>query len=470
MTSANKKNFIISAWEKTVDRRAVDPAIFSVAGGVLRTFAEIEKSSRDLEDNLAVFEPDSVVAIRLGNSPDWPAVLLALMRRGLVPMPMGLHIEKLERDITLEACRVSGIIETAPGGALEFKPLPRAPVHEKPKCDFLKLTCGSGSVPRAIRFQSEQLIVDCDNLCETMGITGSDLNFGAIPFSHSYGFSNLITPLLCRGVPLVASEERMPRAILTDIARTGATVFPGMPIFYQSFAEMQNIPELPLLRLCISAGAPLARATAEKFSQKFGLKIHSFYGASECGGIGYDASDALDYVDSFLGSPLHNVKVNPLEESSLIEIRSGAVGDGYFPEDDPQKLGGGRFIPYDLVQQTARGMVLSGSVSDVINIAGRKLNPPEVEALLQRLPGVKQAVVFGVPSQLRNEEPVACIAGSATMSEVVEQAQSLLGAWQMPRDFWLVDAIPTGEGGKINRRALARSYLERRSLGLSVKL
>src|SRR5208283_1942945 len=98
-----------------------------------------------------------------------------------------------------------------------------------------------------------------------MGIASSDLNFGVIPFSHSYGFSNLITPLLCRGVPLVAGEDRMPRAILNDLARTGATVFPGMPVFYQSFAEMENIPEMPRLRLCISAGAPLTRATAEKF-------------------------------------------------------------------------------------------------------------------------------------------------------------------------------------------------------------
>ena len=52
-----------------------------------------------------------------------------------------------------------------------------------------------------------------------MGISDADLNFGVIPFSHSYGFSNLLTPLLCRGVPLVASEDRLPRAILQDLAQ-----------------------------------------------------------------------------------------------------------------------------------------------------------------------------------------------------------------------------------------------------------
>src|SRR5690606_39188723 len=83
---------------------------------------------------------------------------------------------------------------------------------EHPTPQFLKLTSGTTSAPRAIRFQAHQLVADCDHICETMGITDADVNFGVIPFSHSYGFSNLLTPLLCRGVALVASEDRLPRA------------------------------------------------------------------------------------------------------------------------------------------------------------------------------------------------------------------------------------------------------------------
>jgi len=462
MTSANKKNLIISAWEKTRTHREGAAALFSSTGRVLRTFGDIEQSAVDFSDRMSVFEPGTVVAIRIGNSPDWPAVLLAAMRRGLVPLPVGRHVEKAEWDLALKTCRAAGIVEMAPGGTLEFHRLPDVNGTGKPECDFLKLTFGTGANPRAIRFQSEQLVADCENICGAMGITEDDLNFGVIPFSHSYGFSSLITPLLCRGVPLVATEDRMPRAILEDLAHTGATVFPGMPVFYQSFAEMGNLPELPRLRLCISAGAPLSRAVAEKFTQKFGLKIHAFYGASECGGIGYDTSDSPDYEDAQLGKPIRNVDVRFME-SSLVEIRSNAVGDGYFPEPDPQKLGEGRFIPPDLMKQTGRGMILTGSVSDVINIAGRKLNPLEVEPLLQKLPGVERVVVFGVPSLLRNEGVVACIAGPVTIADVMQHAQSVLSAWQMPRDFWLVDAIPApNENGDVDRRALAQSYLKRR--------
>ena len=83
----------------------------------------------------------------------------------------------------------------------------------------------------------------------------------------------------------------MPRAILDGLERSGASVFPGMPVFYDKFAALENTSDLPQLRLCISAGAPLTCAVAEAFSRRFGRKIHTFYGSSECGGVGYDSSE-----------------------------------------------------------------------------------------------------------------------------------------------------------------------------------
>ena len=98
-----------------------------------------------------------------------------------------------------------------------------------------------------------------------MGISDIDLNFGVIPISHSYGFSNLLTPLIARAVPMVISRDRTPRAILGDLALSNATVFPGMPVFYQAFCEMEHVPVLTKLRLCISAGAPLPVASLRDF-------------------------------------------------------------------------------------------------------------------------------------------------------------------------------------------------------------
>lgn len=470
MRSATKNNAILARWSETLARRADAPAVLAPDGGTLRTFSMIENEAREFAGGLfGKCEPGSVLAIQAGNSPGWPALLLAAFRRGVVPLPLGRHIEKSERDAALETCGAAALIEADGEGLFASEVEGRG---SRVEADFLKLTSGTTAAPRAIRFRAEQLVADCDNICETMGFGENDVNFGVIPFSHSYGFSNLLTPLLCRGVPLVASEERMPRAILHDLARSGATVFPGMPVFYEKLADLaglQNAPALPRLRLCISAGAPLSMRVAGQWSEKFGgRKIHTFYGSSECGGIGYDASDALDYEDGFAGAPMRNVRITPLhsgEETSRIRVESAAVGDGYFPNDDPETLGGGRFIPGDLVRWSARGMHLAGRAGDVINIAGRKLNPGEVEARLAEFAGVKQVVVFGVPSALRNEEAIACVAGvpEADAAALQSFARAVLSGWQVPKDFWIVPEIPVNERGKISRRELAARYLAARA-------
>src|SRR5947208_6273497 len=236
--------------------------------------------------------PGSVIAIQIGNHEDWPSILIACLRSDLVVLPLEQSVNDQQRNATLELCKAGAVVSAVPSGAAPDISRLRiagatADWGENPP-SLLKLTSGTTAAPRAIRFRSHQLLADCNQICDTMKITGADLNFGVIPISHSYGFSNLLTPLIARGVPMVLSRERMPRAVLMDLARTNTTVFPGMPVFYQAFSEMENIPALPKLRLCISAGAPLALAVGRQFQDKFNRPIHSFYGASECGGICYD--------------------------------------------------------------------------------------------------------------------------------------------------------------------------------------
>jgi long-chain acyl-CoA synthetase len=298
-----------------------------------------------------------------------------------------------------------------------------------------------------------------------MGITADDLNFGVIPISHSYGFSNLLTPLIARGVPMVVSRDRTPRAILADVARSKATVFPGMPVFYQAFCEMEQLPALPKLRLCISAGAPLPTTIAKKFQEKFNLPIHAFYGASECGGICYDR-EAIDPDEGFVGEVMKGVNVemiDPNASATQVRVRSASVGDGYFPEPDNEKLSGGIFLPDDLLARKDSGFKIVGRVSDVINVAGKKVNPAEVEAHLLRFTGVRQAVVFGRPTGpggLRNEEILACVVPEPGTSEIelLQFCRTELSTWQVPKRIFIVDAIPVNERGKISRRELSRHF------------
>jgi acyl-CoA synthetase (AMP-forming)/AMP-acid ligase II len=459
---------LLEAWEKTIARKRDAPAILATSGEVVRTFGDIEQGSRDLLQSLGVLAEGDVLAVQIGNHEDWASILIGCLHRHLVVLPLEQSISQQQRDEAFKICRVNAVVSAGARSSTpqvnRLRSAGTAPNWGERCPALLKLTSGTTAIPRAIRFRSEQLLADCNQICETMGITDNDLNFGVIPISHSYGFSNLLTPLIARGVPMIISRDRTPRAILVDLARSNATVFPGMPVFYQAFCEMEPVPALPKLWLCISAGAPLPTAIGKRFQEKFNLVIHSFYGASECGGICYDR-EAINPSEGFVGELMKGINlemVDPNASATQVRVRSTAVGDGYFPEPDNEKLSGGIFVPDDLLAREGSGYKIVGRISDVINVAGKKVNPAEVEAHLLRFSGVRQAVVFGRPAAgpLRNEEVSACVVAGPGISEadLLQFCRGGLSTWQVPRQIFIVEAIPANERGKISRRELSRRF------------
>ena len=402
----------------------------------------LERESVEFEKQLP--RTDGIATVELGNSPSLPAVLIALWRARMT-------VALIE---TGAVANLPGItIRIAKGGRISTTDATPLPID----AHFLKLTSGTTAAPRAIRFSAAQLLADCDAICDTMGITDADLNYGVISWAHSYGFSNLVLPLICRGIPVVATEDRLPRAILSGLARTRATVLPAVPVFFQKLASLDAEP-LPALRLCISAGAPLSATVAEGFRQRFGLKIHSFYGSSECGGICYDASDG-PAPEGCVGEPMRGVSL--VESKGRVQIHSPAVALGYWPHPDPEILGEGRFVLGDLLEKDEHGIVIKGRLSDTINVAGRKVNPVEIEHILRQHPAVLECVVFGVPSAIRGEEPVACIVADTSAAELLGFAAERLPAWQTPKHIWLVASLPVNDRGKLNRRDLAERWAAR---------
>ena len=384
---------------------------------------------------------------------------MACWDRALVVTPIEGDLQAAQLDRILQLTQAQGFLQ-----ATEIERFDRPPIRwDGPRPDLLKITSGTTGAPRAVRFRESQLLADCRNICETMGIRRNDVNFGVIPFSHSYGFSNLVAPLLYQGTGLVCSTDRVPRAVYHHLQSCGATVFPGTPALFQALGSLSDIRESVSIRLCISAGAPLAPEISRQFHSRFGLKIHSFYGSSECGGIAYDRSEDLEKPTGFVGTPVAGVEVTQLDDDR-IAVGGPSVADGYFPDSDLTVLDGVRFVPGDIVEWTNLGLRLVGRVSDFVNIAGKKVHPAIIEEHLQKLPGVIDAIVFGIPSANRNEDLVAYVVASTTVSRQLLESHCRegLSSWQVPREFQIVAELPFNQRGKINRSELSRLHLESR--------
>jgi long-chain acyl-CoA synthetase len=448
-----------SFWKRVLKERGREAALFAEDGAILRTFQDVEEERAEWRARLSRFSPGDAVAGALGNDPSWPAFLLAGWDRALVIAPIEPDVPETQLDRILELIRTRGLVRA---GGIECFDRPQV-AWEGPKPDLLKITSGTTGAPRAVRFRETQLLADCRNICESMGIRPEDVNFGVIPFSHSYGFSNLITPLLFQGTGLICSTDRLPRAVYHHLRNSGATVFPGTPALFQALGSLSGTAESIALRLCISAGAPLAPEISRQFHQRYGLKIHSFYGSSECGGIAYDRDDEPAKPYGFAGTPLAGVDVVEID-TNRIAIRGPNVADGYFPASDADILDGTQFVPGDLVEWSNQGIRLVGRVTEFVNVAGKKVHPSIVEEHLRKMPGVIDAIVFGIPSTTRNEDLVAYVVGSKSLSRqsLEGHCREGLSSWQVPREIQIVGELPFNNRGKINRSELSKLHVESR--------
>jgi long-chain acyl-CoA synthetase len=451
--SRNRENNpILSRWEGVFSSKKGEAAILAADGTVLRTFSRIEEEARRWEEQLASDKSPGAVCLQIGNRAEWPAIVVAAWRSGRTLLPLELEVSDDRRRRIQRFCGARLRIVSSDAG-LKTVQLEDLESFVSSGADMLKVTSGTTSEPRAISFSAGQLLADYENISKTMGLRESDLNYGVASFAHSYGFSNLVTPLLCDGMGLVVSSDLIPRAIIEGLRSTGATVFPGLPALFRNLAEFSL--SLRRLRLCISAGAPLPDAVARGFFERWSCKIHSLYGASECGGICFDRTDSIDTPPSYVGQPLEGVSLTlETEGPSQAWVRSLAVGSGYWPPAEEVDFAEGAFRPADLLERSGDGFVLVGRTSEVINVAGRKLNPSEVERVLKTSPHVDEAVVLGLPASARGEEVVACIQGEVTEAELRRLCASNLAAWQVPRRWFFFEQIPLNTRGKISRADL----------------
>jgi len=209
----------------------------------------------------------------------------------------------------------------------------------------------------------------------------------------------------------------------------------------------------PNVRLAISAGAPLPLALEQGVFKRSGLKIHNFYGATECGGIAYDCSDEPRNDPTCIGMPLHDVRLS-IGPDRCLEVRGASVGMTYWPEPG-EALQAGCYRTSDLVELQDGLVHLRGRAGDQINVAGRKVSPETIERELLQCEGVQDCLVFGAPSPEteRSEIIVACVVAlpSIRVEQVRQFLLERLPAWQVPREWKFVPSLSPNERGKLSR-------------------
>lgn len=411
-------------WRQVAASRGRELALVDMAAGKRWTFAELARAAE------ASPKPAGRVVCPQGHHPEFIFKVLQGWRHGVTVCP-------------LEAGQ----------GEPHFEQLPR-------QCAHLKSTSASTGAARWVAFGGDELAADPAAIVATMGLRAEWANVAAISLAHSYGFSNLVLPLLLHGIPLVLAESGLPQAVRNACRAAEWVTLAGVPTLWRAWQDAGALPEN--IRLAISAGAPLPLALEQTLFERAGLKVHNFYGASECGGIAYDASPEPRRDGACVGQPMAHVKLT-LSDAGCLRIRSPGVARGYWPDPGPE-VRRSVFQTSDLAELKEGQVYLRGRLSDQMNIAGRKVLPEPIEQALRAHPAVQECLVFSVADseRSRGEMIVACVQAKEKVTAATLRSFLLhrVPAWQVPRGWHFVERLHAGARGKLSRAEWKNHFLQ----------
>ncbi|WP_409463181.1 AMP-binding protein [Amycolatopsis sp. GA6-003] len=369
------------------------------------------------------------------------------------------------RDLVQLVAQHSGRAIAAP------KPQPSDPA-------VLTYTSGTTGVPKGAINTHRNLAFNAQTYRDWMGISEADTILGIAPLFHITGLVGHALLALLLPAPLVLAHRFQP-AVMVDAIREHRPTFTIGAI--TAFTALAGVPgvsreDFTSLTTVYSGGAAIAPAVAESLENQLGIQVHNAYGLTEtsspshCVPRGVRAPVDPDSGALSIGVPVFNTVVRVLDESGA-EVPPGQIGElaiagpqvvpGYWnkPDATEESLPGGELRTGDVGFMDEHGwFYLVDRKKDMINAAGYKVWPREVEDVLYTHPAVRETAVVGVPDPYRGETVKAYVSlnpgASASAQDLVDYAKERMAAYKYPRLVEFLDEIPKNASGKILRREL----------------
>lgn len=314
------------------------------------------------------------------------------------------------------------------------------------------------------------VISNYHSTCHYVGSRPGDRHALFLPLFHCFGQDFIMNAALSSGGTLLLHRRFDPETTPALLREQGMTHLYAVPTIYIYLLNAGITPaEWPSLRYSFSAAATMPVEVARRWTEAFGMVVNEGYGLTETSPF---AAYNHEYVHrpGSIGTPIENVEmkvVGPDDE----EVADGAWGEicirgpnvmlGYFnrPAETAEALRGGWFHTGDVGYRDENGFFfLVDRVKDMINAAGFKVWPREVEEVLYAHPAVKECAVVGLPDEVKGEAVAAYIvlhaSADCTEMEVESFCRERMAAYKVPRHLRFVDAIPKSPTGKILKRVL----------------
>ncbi|MBA4285078.1 MAG: acyl-CoA synthetase [Xanthomonadaceae bacterium] len=344
---------------------------------------------------------------------------------------------------------------------------------------LLVYTSGTTGLPKGAMNTHGNVAFTAQVYRDWIGLHDGDGILGIAPLFHITGLIGHIALSLLIAAPLTLTYRFEP-GVMLDALRERQPAFTIGAI--TALLALMNHPaarrdSLASLRAIYSGGAPIAPAVVEQFEAKFGHYIRNAYGMTESTSPATICPvDRRAPVDPLFGAlsigvPTYRTDIRIVDadtgapladgEAGEILIRGPQVVPGYWGKPDATRdaIRDGWLHTGDIGVLDADGwLYLVDRKKDMINAAGYKVWPREVEDVLYTHPAVREAAVVGMPDAYRGETVKAVLSlkagAQASSAEIIAHCRERMAAYKVPRIVEFIPELPKTVTGKILRREL----------------
>jgi long-chain acyl-CoA synthetase len=439
-------------------------------------------------------QPGQRIGLWLRNRPEFVAALLGALHAGAIVVPIntflkpdevaylfqdaGIDFVISEAALADDRARVQALrpslrswdVEELPSlgtSSTPFIPPPRTEAD----LAVLIYTSGTTGRPKGAMLSHGNLLHNVESCRRILEVIDHDRFVLMLPMFHSFMLTVCVLLPLAVGGSIVLIKSVQPvKAMLGEIIAHQGTVLPAMAQIFRAFAGLPPEVQLPL-RLGVSGAGPLPAEILRAFSARFpAIPLIEGYGLSEASPVVSVNPLRGPTVAGTVGLPIPNVEVSIQDEQGrllgdLVEgeicVRGGNVMLGYWndPEKTAEAIRDGWLLTGDVGHRRTDGYyVITDRKKDMLKPNGLNVYPREIEEVIYRFPGIKEAAVVGEADERRGERAVAFV---AVDDPTTFNDQALLGFlkerladYKVPRRAILVPALPRNATGKILKTRL----------------
>ncbi|WP_419728935.1 acyl--CoA ligase [Lichenicola sp.] len=336
-------------------------------------------------------------------------------------------------------------------------------------------TSGTTARPKIVPLSHANLTASAQAIAGSLALTPDDLCLNVMPLFHIHGLVAAVLASLSAGGAVACTGGLNGFRFFGWLEQCRPSWYTAVPTAHQTILEIapryRAIIEASRLRLIRSSSASLPAPIMTALEEMFGVPVIEAYGMTEAshqmacnplpprlrhpGSVGVAAGPQIAIMDE-AGTLLEADQVGE------IVIRGPGVMAAYEnnPEANARSFTAGWFRTGDQgVLDQAGYLRLTGRLKEIINRGGEKLSPLELESVLLLHPEVREAVAFAMPSRLYGEEPAAAVVltqgASATAETLRRFVAGHVAAFKVPRAVLVLEALPKGATGKLQRIGMA---------------